>query len=375
MIPDSALADLQQRLTQTRWSATMPGTGWREGADSAFMQRLVDHWQHRFDWRAQEARLNLLPQCTTRIDDLDIHFVHQRGTGPAPLPLIMTHGWPGSFVEMEAIIPLLADPGSHDGDPADAFDVVVPSLPGFGFSQAPVQEGMGPRAVADLWATLMARLGYARYGLQGGDIGAGVSTWLARHYPEHVLGLHLNFISPSYRPPLGDGAAALTNDEQAYQQRLVAWSEAEGGYSHMHRTKPQTLAFGLNDSPVGLAAWIAEKFQAWTDCGGDLESAVSLDTLLTDIAIYWFTGSIGASFRMYVEGSRQPLHFALGERVLPPLGVAVYPHEIPMPPQSWVARCFDVQRWTEMPRGGHFAALETPALLADEIRAFFRPLR
>lgn len=374
-VSDAALADLQQRLAQTRWPDTLPGSGWREGSDIAFMRRLVDHWQQHFDWRAQEARLNRLPQFTTTIDGIDIHFVHQRGTGPAPLPLILTHGWPGSFIEMEAIIPLLADPGSHGGDPADAFDVIVPSLPGFGFSGAPVQEGVGPRAVADLWANLMGRLGYERYGLQGGDFGASVSTWLAMRHPQQVAGLHLNFIPPSYRPPAGNGAVALAEDEQGYLQRLAAFGEAEGGYSHIQRTKPQTLAFGLNDSPAGLAAYIAEKFQAWSDNGGDLESAIPLDTLLTDIAIYWFTGTIGSSFRMYLESSRQPLLFASGERVLPPLGVAVYPHEIPMPPRAWVERCFDVQRWTQMPRGGHFAALETPALLAEDIRAFFRPLR
>jgi pimeloyl-ACP methyl ester carboxylesterase len=374
-ISDSALADLQQRLAHVRWPETLPGSGWREGAEIGFMRRLADHWQHRFDWRAQEARLNQLPQFLTRIDGLDVHFVHQRGTGPAPLPLVLTHGWPGSFVEMEEIIPLLADPGSHGGDPADAFDVVVPSLPGYGFSQAPVQEGVGPRAVADMWAVLMKRLGYARYGLQGGDIGAGVSTWLARHYPEQVAGLHLNFIPGSYRPPTGAGEAAPSEEEQAFLQRCGAWLDAEGGYSHIQRTKPQTVAYGLNDSPLGLAAWIAEKFQAWSDCGGDVESTLGFDTMLTDIAIYWFTGCIGSSFRMYLEGSKQPLQFASGDRVLPPLGVAVFPREILMPPRAWVERVFDVQRWTTMPHGGHFAALETPQLLVQEIREFFRPLR
>lgn len=374
-IGDSALADLQQRLALGRWPETLPGSAWREGSDISFMRRLAAHWQQRFDWRAQEARLNLLPQYLARIDDLDVHFVHQRGTGPAPLPLILTHGWPGSFVEMEAIIPLLADPASHGGDPADAFHVVVPSLPGYAFSQAPAREGVGPRAVAAMWATLMEQLGYARYGLQGGDLGAGVSTWLARDYPQCVTGLHLNFIPGSYQPPTGAGEAPPSEEEAAFLRKSAAWNDAEGGYGHMQRTKPQTLAFGLNDSPLGLAAWLVEKFHSWTDCNGDLESALALDTLLTDIAIYWFTGCIGSSFRMYVEGSRQPLHFASGERIVPPLGVALYPFELPLPPRSWVERVYDVQRWTHMPRGGHFAALETPQLLAQEIREFFRPLR
>lgn len=374
-ISDSALADLRQRLAHIRWVDTLPGSGWREGSDTAFMRRLAEHWQHHFDWRAQEARLNRLPQFTTSIDGLDVHFVHQRGAGPAPLPLLLTHGWPGSFVEMEAIIPLLADPGSHGGDPADAFDVVVPSLPGYAFSQAPLRAGVGARETASMWAELMGRLGYARYGLQGGDIGAGVSTWLARNYPQQVAGLHLNYIPGSYRPPQGEGEAAPTEEEQAFLRQAGAWFDAEGAYGHIQRTKPQTVAFALNDSPLGLAAWITEKFQSWTDSHGDLESVVPLDTLLTDISLYWFTGCIGSSFRMYLEGATQPLQFASGERVLPPLGVAAFPREIMTPPRSWVERVYDVQRWTTMPRGGHFAALEAPELLAQDIREFFRPLR
>lgn len=374
-IDDAALSDLQQRLGATRWRDGVAGAGWQEGTDSDFLQRLVQHWQTRFDWRAQESRLNRLAQFIAEVDGQSIHFVHQRGVGPAPMPLLLTHGWPGSFVEMQAIIPLLSDPASHGGDARDAFDVVVPSLPGYGFSAAPRHAGTGPFEVAGLWAQLMTGLGYERFGAQGGDWGAGVSTWLAWRYPQRVSGLHLNFIPGSYRPPLGEGQAPVSAEEQGFLDRVADWSQREGAYAQIQGTKPQSLAVGLNDSPAGLAAWISEKFHGWTDCAGVVQSAVSLDELLTNISLYWFTGSIGSSFRLYLESRRRPLHFQPGERVLPPLGVARFPAELPMPPRSWVQRVYDVQRWSEMPAGGHFAALEQPQALAEEIRAFFRPLR
>jgi len=339
------------------------------------MRRLAHHWRHDFDWRAQESRLNRLPQFIAAIDGLDIHFVHQPGSGPAPLPLILTHGWPGSFVEMEPILPLLIDPGAHGGDPADAFHVVVPSLPGYGFSQAPTQPGVSSRQIAELWLSLMNGLGYDRFAAQGGDIGAGVSAWLARMFPEDVVGAHVNFIPGSYRPYLGAGAPPLTPDEQAFLDRIAAWSAAEGAYAQMHGTKPSTLAHALSDSPIGLAAWIVEKFRAWSDCGGDVERVFSMDALLTDISLYWFSQNLDASFRLYKENRRRPMTFALSERAAPPLGVAVFPFELPMPPRSWVERAFNVTRWTQMPRGGHFAAMEQPRLLAEDIRTFFRPLR
>ena len=374
-ISDDALGDLHDRLARVRWPRSLAGTGWTEGADAEFMERLVAHWRDRFDWRAQEARLNTLPQFTAAVDGQQIHFVHQRGTGPDPFPLVLTHGWPGSFVEMEAILPLLADPSRHGGDANDAFHVVVPSLPGYGFSPAPLKPGVGPFKVATLWAGLMQGLGYARYGAQGGDWGASVSTWLAFQQPECVAGLHLNYVPGSFRPPRGSDAPPNSPEEDAFLKKARAWVEAEGAYSRIQATKPQTLAFGLNDSPVGLAAWIAEKFQSWSACGGNVEKAFSLDALLTNISLYWFTGTIGSSFRMYLESRLQPVQFSGGQRILPPLGVAQFPRELPMPPRSWVERVFTVQRWTEMPRGGHFAAMEAPHELAEEIRAFFRPLR
>ncbi|MDB6050238.1 MAG: multidrug transporter [Pseudomonas sp.] len=374
-ITDEALTDLNARLERTRWVAGINDAGWSEGTDNGFLQRLVDYWCTDFDWRAQESRLNKLPQFTAQMGSQTIHFVHQPGTGPAPLPLILTHGWPGSFVEMEAIIPLLADPGSHGGDPQDAFHVVVPSLPGYAFSSAPTAKGTGPFEVAGLWAELMTGLGYEQFAAQGGDWGSSVSTWLAYRYPERVKGLHLNFLPGSYRPPLGAEQPSLSDEEQRFLDTSAAWAEQEGAYGKIQGTKPQTLAFGLNDSPAGLAAWIAEKFQSWSDCDGELEQVISLDALLTNIAIYWFTGTIGSSFRLYLESRKRPVHFTAGQRVLPPLGVAQFPAELPMPPRSWVERSFNVQRWTDMQHGGHFAAMEQPQALAEEIRAFFRPLR
>ena len=374
-IPDAALQDLRGRLEAARWPASLHADSWEDGASLSFMKRLVDHWLHRFDWRAQEERLNRLPNEMMTVNGQDIHFVHQRGTGPSPMPLVLTHGWPGSFIEMEHIIPLLTDPGAHGGDPADAFHVVVPSLPGYGFSPASLRAGVSSREIAMSWHGLMAGLGYSRFGAQGGDIGAGVSTWLARLFPNAVTGIHMNYIPGSYRPPLGEQMPPVTAEEQAFLDKGASWSALEGAYAALQGTKPQTLSFALTDSPVGLAAWIAEKVRSWSDCNGDIESVISMDTLLTDISLYWFSDSLTASLRLYKENRLRPLVFAPGERVTTPLGVALFPCELPMPPRSWVERVFDVCRWTPMPAGGHFAALEQPELLAEDIRAFFRPFR
>lgn len=374
-IPDESIDDLARRLRATRWPAAMDAGNWDDGASLTFMRRLVEHWSNRFDWRAQEARLNRLPQYMGTVDGQDLHFIHQTGNGPSPMPLVLTHGWPGSFTEMERVIPLLADPGAHGGDPADAFHIVVPSLPGFGFSAPPASPGVSAFKIAEWWLKLMRELGYERFAAQGGDIGAGVSTWLARRFPDKVIGLHLNYIPGSYRPPLGAGQPPVTAQEQAYLETVAAWSSAEGAYAAEQATKPQTLAYAMTDSPVGLAAWIVEKFRAWSDCDGDIERVFTMDELLTDVSIYWFGQMLDASFRIYKENRLHPLTFDASERVATPLGVAVFPRELPTPPRSWVERVFNVQSWTTMPRGGHFAALEQPQRLVEDIRAFFRPLR
>ena len=371
-VPEIDLADLRARLAATRWPDEVNDDAWSYGTSLAFLKHLTAYWRDGFDWRAVEARLNALPQFTLDIDGVPIHFIHAKGRGPAPLPLVITHGWPGSFVEMERILPLLTDPASHGGDTADAFDVVVPSLPGFGFSGRPTAPGCGPRAIAAMWEKLMAALGYGRFGVQGGDWGSAVSIWLARTRPERVIGAHLNFMTSSLQ--VADDQP-LTEAERAYVASVLRWRDSEGGYFSIQSTKPQTLGYGLTDSPAALAGWIAEKFRTWSDCGGDITRAVSLDDLLANIAVYWFSGNITSSLRIYKENKAAPLHFAPGERVLPPVGFAHFPKEILHPPRSYVERVFDVRRWTEMPRGGHFAAMEQPELLAAEVRAFFRPLR
>jgi pimeloyl-ACP methyl ester carboxylesterase len=275
---------------------------------------------------------------------------------------------------MYKILPLLADPGRHGGDPADAFDVVVPSMPGYGFSDPTTRRGMHVLKIADLWVPLMQGLGYERFGAQGGDWGASVTNYLGFAYPRHLIGIHVTSITRPM-PYLGSGSRALSAAEQAFMAQRQAWLEAEGGYSHIQGTKPQTLSYGLNDSPAGLAAWIVEKYRTWSDCNGNVESRFTKDELLTTITIYWVTQTINASTRLYYETLRQPWELKHNERVTVPTGMAVFPKEISRPPREWGERSFNIQRWTEMPSGGHFAALEEPQRLVDDIRAFFRPLR
>ncbi|MEO8780028.1 MAG: epoxide hydrolase family protein [Rhodanobacter sp.] len=372
-IDAQAIDDLRLRLARTRWPDEMLGSGWRNGTDLAYLRQLVEYWLDEFDWRAQEARLNRLSHYRTVIDDVPIHFVHERGQGKNPLPLIMTHGWPGSFLEMEKILPRLTHPDRFGGAEEDAFDVVIPSVPGFGFSVRPVLGGMNGRKVAGLWAALMDGLGYSRYGAQGGDIGAGISTWLGYYHPQSVAGVHLNFIPGNYEPD--PGAQPLTAAELAFLERRTGWWGEEGGYSHLQSTRPQTLAYGLNDSPVGLAAWMLEKYRAWSDCDGDVEVSFTKDELLTQISLYWFTQTIGSSIRYYREGRTNPVSFHGLKPMAVPTAVAIFPRELPMPPREYAARFYDIKRWTEFERGGHFAAHEVPDLLAADMRAFFRTLR
>ena len=358
-IPDADIADLRERLRRTRWPDEINDDGWAWGTRADVLRKFVDYWADGYDWRAQEAALNRLPQFMAEVDGLDIHFVHVKGRGAHPRPLLITHGWPGSFIEMRGIIPLLTQ-----GDPC--FDLIIPSLPGYGFSGRPVQPGMSPRAVADLWVKLMDGLGYRRFGLQGGDWGAIVSTFLAKNHPDRVTGFHQNFLAGGFPPPGPDASAA----EKAYFAARATWQDVEGAYGHQHGTRPQTLAYGLTDSPAGLAAWILEKFRVWSDCGGDPLNAFSMDDLLTNISIYWFTGTISSSIRLYKEMRGDPLRF--GDRITPPFAFAQFPVEIPCPPREVAEHYFNVRQWTVMPRGGHFAAMEQPALLADDIKRFFR---
>jgi pimeloyl-ACP methyl ester carboxylesterase len=374
-IPDAVLDDLRRRLELTRWPGDSPGGNWDYGTNLTYLQELVDYWRRHFDWRVQEQRLNAFSHYKTAVDGLGVHFIRQPGQGPRPMPLIITHGWPGSFFEMYKLIPLLTDPGAHGGNPSDAFDVVVPSMPGYGFSEPSTQPGMHVFKVAELWAKLMTEhLGYQRFGAQGGDWGASVTAYLGFAYPQQLIGIHVTSMTRP-TPYLGPGSQALSAAEQAYLEQREAWLQAEGGYSHIQGTKPQTLSYGLNDSPAGLAAWIVEKYRTWSDCQGDVESRFTKDELLTTITLYWVTQTINSSTRLYYETQRQPWSLRQGERVVVPSAMAAFPREISRPPREWGERSFNVQRWTVIPRGGHFAALEEPELLAEDIRAFFRPLR
>ena len=374
-IPEAELDDLRRRIAATRWPDEVDGAGWDYGTNLDYLRGLADYWLREFDWRQQERRLNELPQFTSDVDGQTLHFVHVRGQGPNPMPLLITHGWPSTFWEMYKLIPLLADPASYGGDPADAFDVVAPSMPGYGFSAKPTSPGMSYRRVADLFARLMTdELGYARFGAHGGDWGGAVTSSVAHAHPNEVIGAHVTLVIGA--PHLGPGTAPLSDGERAFLAERDEWRSEEGGYGHIQGTKPQTLAFGLADSPVGLAGWIVEKFRTWSDCGGDVEGVYTRDELLTNISIYWLTGTVGSSVRLYYESQRDPLRLDSGERILPPAAVTTFPKEISHPPREWCERIFaDLRRFSKMPSGGHFAALETPGALADEIRGFFRELR
>jgi len=373
-VADSVLTDLKERLGRTRFPDEIPGSGWGYGSELAYVRGLVAYWRERYDWRAAEARLNALPQFRAEVDGLGIHFIHVRGSGPKPMPLVITHGWPGSVAEFEQIIGPLTDPAAHGGDPADAFDVVCPSMPGYGFSDHPREPGMDPERIAALWAQLMQGLGYQRFGAQGGDWGSMVSTYLGYRHPAQVLGVHLNMVI-AFPPDPANPADGLTQEELIPLMEAQQFLKEETGYQRIQGTKPQTLSYGLNDSPAGLAAWIVEKFRTWSDCDGDVERRFSKDQLLTNIMLYWVPETANSSCRLYCETMRSSKFPPTDFRVEVPTGCAIFPRELIRPPRAWVEKLYNVQRWTPMPRGGHFAAMEEPALLVQDIREFFRPLR
>jgi microsomal epoxide hydrolase len=372
-VDDSVLSDLRTRLERVRWPDEVPTSNWRYGTDLAYMKELVAYWRERYDWRVHEARLNRLRQFMVPVHGLDLHFIHEPGVGPRPLPLLLSHGWPGSIVEFEALIPRLTDPARFGGDPADAFAVVAPSLPGYAFSFRPNQPRFGVVEIADVFAALMTDvLGYRRFGAQGGDWGAFITSRLGVVHPDRLLGIHLNLLTVrrDLAPP-----AEPTTEEKAYAQQLQHWLREETGYQSIQGTKPQTLAYGLTDSPVGLAAWIVEKFRTWSDCGGEVERRFSKDTLLTNIMLYWITGAINSSFWPYYARNHQGWPLPEGQLITVPTAYAAFPREILSPPRPWAERVYNIRRWTEMKAGGHFAALEEPDALAADIRAFFRDLR
>lgn len=369
-VADAELRDLKVRLERTRFPDTIEGTDWDMGVDLAYMKDLVAYWRDKYDWRKQEQKLNDMPQFLTRIDDLDIHFIHQRSKEKNALPLVVIHGWPGSVYEFHKIIGPLTDPVAHGGKASDAFHVVCPSLPGFGFSDKPTKPGWSVSRMSDVVAKLMARLGYDRYGAQGGDWGASVATWLGGYDKGRVVGAHINFLGGS--PPKSDPWEGVPEAERKRYEKRRDEMQKHRAYSAIQGTRPQTLGYALNDSPVGLAAWIVDKFHAWSDHGGKLENSFSKDELLTNIMIYWVTQTPTSASRIYYETQ----HFTGGRKAGDfPIGVALFPREINLPPRKWVeARC-NLTHWTEMPKGGHFAALEQPDLLVRDVRKFFRTLR
>lgn len=373
-VADAVLTDLRDRLGRTRFPDEISGSEWGYGTALAYMRELVPYWRDRYDWRAAEAALNTWPQFHAEVGGLKIHFIHQRGRGPRPFPLVITHGWPGSVAEFVKIIGPLTDPAAHGGDADDAFDVVCPSMPGYGFSDHPREPGMDPERIAALWAELMRGLGYARFGAQGGDWGSMVTTYLGYRHAAQLAGIHLNMVV-AFPPDPANPADGLTQDELIPLMEAQQFLKEETGYQRIQGTKPQTLSYALNDSPAGLAAWIVEKFRTWSDCGGDVERRFSKDELLTNIMLYWVPETANSSCRLYCETMRAAKFPPTDFRVDVPTGCAVFPHELIRPPRAWVDKLYNVARWTAMPAGGHFAAMEEPALLVEDIRAFFRPLR
>lgn len=371
-VEDSVLSDLQSRLERTRLPDQIPGSGWDYGSDRAYMDELLDYWRTEYDWRKHEAALNSLPHFKTEIDGIEMHFVHVRSNEPGAMPLVITHGWPGSVYEFMDVIGPLTDPVAHGREATDAFHVVLPSMPGYGFSGPSHKRGMSVDAVAAVIAKLMAKLGYDRYGAQGGDWGSGVSSWLARDNPESLIGIHLNMVGGGPPEGMPDPEAGIPEWELKRHRERADWWRGENAYGNIQGTKPLTLAYGLNDSPAGLAAWIVEKFRAWSDCDGDVGSRFTKDQLLTNIMLYWATQSMPSAVRLYYESRRSGRKQG---RVEVPTAVAVFPGEIFFSPRKWVEARYKVVRWTEMPRGGHFAAMEEPELYLDDVTQFFRGLR
>jgi pimeloyl-ACP methyl ester carboxylesterase len=379
-VADPVLTDLRRRLQNTRLPQQIEGSGWDAGTDTRYLRELLAYWLDEYDWRKQERLLNESQRYRVNIDEIEIQFIHERGVGPDPFPLMLTHGFPDSHHRFNKVIPLLTDPASFGGRQEDAFHVVAPDLPGYGFSGTPLRQGTIFQ-VHDLWDRLMTeKLGYARYGAQGGDLGGSVTEQLARSHPDTVAAIHLTDVPFGHimkRP--SDPSAA----EKKYFDHIEKWMSKEGAYSLIQSTKPQSLAAGLNDSPAGLAAWIIEKFRAWSDCNGQIETRFTKDELLTHVMIYWATGSVGGAFQPYFDYAnasamtwiKEGMKSYVGAAKQVPAAFALFPKDIGVPPRELAQRFFNVQRWTDMPHGGHFAALEEPELFVEDLREWFRPFR
>ena len=372
-VGDEQLTDLKQRLSRVRWPDEVSGEPWKVGADLAYMKTLTDYWRDKYDWRKHEAQINTFDHYKVKVAGADIHYIRAEGKGPNPMPLLLSHGWPGSVHEFHKIIPMLTDPARFGGNAADAFTVIAPSLPGYTFSYTPGAR-FSVQQIADLFAELMTGvLGFKRFAAQGGDWGGFVTSRLAYSYPDRLAGIHINLLSLRRDTPLPEKP---TDDEKRYFEERAHWMKEEVGYTWIQGTKPQTLAYALTDSPVGLASWIVEKFHTWSDHKGDLDGYIGKDAMLTNIMLYWVTGAIGSSFWPYYARMHGPWPIPDGATIKVPMGYAEFPKEILRPPRSLAENMYsDIRRWTKMPKGGHFAALEQPELLAHEVREFFRPLR
>jgi pimeloyl-ACP methyl ester carboxylesterase len=362
-VPDRVLIDLRHRLAETKWPDQLPGTTWEYGADIKKVRELADYWQNQYDWRVQEAKINRFDQFTTEIDGQQIYFIHQRSPRPDAIPLMLIHGWPGSIVEFLALIEPLTDPKDSR---SPAFHVIIPSLPGFGFSGPTTTRGWGPQRMAKALVVLMDRLGYSRYGIQGGDWGSLIARDMAYQAPAHVIGLHLNLLTAD--PPNADAVAQMSDAER---KRLSYFDQPESSFFFLQAAEPQTLAYALTDSPVGWLAWMIGKFQLLTDNKGDFLTAVDRDTFLTDVTLYWVTDTVGSAMRIYREHRLTAEDAVPSPRLETPIGYADFPKEVAVPPFGWVTQTYNVVQRTEMPKGGHFAALEQPDLLIDDIRKFF----
>jgi pimeloyl-ACP methyl ester carboxylesterase len=375
-IPQDRLDDLGARLARTRWPEAETVTDWSQGVPLSYLRQLCGYWADGYDWRATERRLNELPQFRTRLDGLGIHFLHVRSPHQDALPLVMTHGWPGSIVEFLKVTGPLTDPTSYGGEAADAFHLVCPSLPGYGFSDKPARPGWGVERIASAWTGLMARLGYERYGAQGSDWGTSVSTSIGQQDLEHVVGIHL---MPPLAPPDPATFDNLTEQERAALASLDHAADWESGYSQEHATRPQTIGYGLVDSPAAVCAWIVEKFWAWTDCHGHPENVLTRDELLDNVMLYWLPGTGASSARLYWESIRQvnqAISGSVTDTVAAPTGCSIFPKELQRPSRRWAEKRFlDIRYWNELDKGGHFAAFEQPELFVEELRAFFRLVR
>ncbi|HWM85918.1 MAG TPA: alpha/beta fold hydrolase [Kofleriaceae bacterium] len=375
-VPEDALRDLRERLVRTRWPEAETVGDWSQGVPLAYVRELCRYWADEYDWRATEARLNRLPQFRTEIDGLGIHFIHVRSPHPDALPLVLTHGWPGSVIEFLEVVSPLTDPVAHGGEARDAFHIVCPSLPGYGFSDRPARAGWNVEKIAGAWIRLMARLGYGRYGAQGGDWGTSITTSIAQQDPDRVAGIHL---TPPLAAPDPATFGDLTQAERAALASLERAQATEDGYSLEQSTRPQTIGYGLVDSPAALCAWIIEKFASWTDSDGHPENVLTRDQLLDNLMLYWLPGTGASAARLYWESFKQVQARFAGETtdtVTVPTGCSIFPRENPRPSRRWAEKRFlDIRHWNELDRGGHFAAFEQPELFVGEVRSFFRLVR